>query len=382
VHVLYVIDSLVPGGAERSLATLAPHLVARGVALEVAVLHDRPGLQPQLEDAGAPVVSLGGGGGRVQWFRRCSRLVRETRPDLVHTTLFEADVVGRLAAAGARVPVVSSIVNETYGAAHLADPQLVRWKVRGAQFVDAATARLARRFHAVSEHVADTMAHRLRLPRARFDVIPRTRDSAYLGVRSSERRAAARAALGIGDGTRLVVAAARLDYAKGLDVLVEAFPQILVHVPDARLLLVGRAAADAERVAGLVGAHGLQERVSLLGERDDVAELLCAADALVLPSRREGFPGVLLEAMVLRAPIVATDIAQNREVVGDDCALLVPVEDPGALADGVVQTLHDPAASEARAARAFDRFHERFSVDRIADATIEFYERALRQGSH
>src|SRR5438132_1164237 len=116
MHVLYLIDSLhAGGGAEESLAALAPKLVARGATLDVAYLRERAGLQARLAQAGATVFSLAGWGGRAGWIRRARKLIHIRRPDLIHTTLFESDVVGRVAARMSGLPVVSSLVNVAYG---------------------------------------------------------------------------------------------------------------------------------------------------------------------------------------------------------------------------------------------------------------------------
>jgi len=127
VHLLYIIDSVVPAGAERSLLAMVPHYVARDIAVEVAYLHERPGLQDELVAAGARLVSLDGRYGRAGWLARTTRLVRDRRPDLVHTTLFEADVVGRLAARLAGTPVVSTLAGAPYGTGQASDPSRRRW---------------------------------------------------------------------------------------------------------------------------------------------------------------------------------------------------------------------------------------------------------------
>jgi glycosyltransferase involved in cell wall biosynthesis len=98
----------------------------------------------------------------------------------------------------------------------------------------------------------------------------------------------------------------------------------------------------------------------------------------VVPSRWEGFGSVLLEAMALEAPVVASDLPAIREVVADGAtALLVPPEQPVALAAAVAATLADPASAAERARRARERFRERFTIDRVADGMVEFYRRAL-----
>jgi glycosyltransferase involved in cell wall biosynthesis len=378
VRVLYVIDSLAPGGAESSLVALARLYPARAVELEVAYLHDRPGLHEALKATGARLTSLAGAGGRRGWARRAAALVRERRPDLVHTTLFEADMAGRLAAGAARVPVVSSIVTVAYGPAERNEPGVRPWKAFAAQFADIATARLVRRFHAVSCHVADVMAPRLLVSRSRMDVVPRGRDPHVLGTRTAARTAAARAMLGAAAGDRLLLAVARHEYPKGLDVLLRALPQVRAVVPRARLIVVGREGNQTVALRALAGELALGDGVTFLGARSDVADLLCAADLFVLPTRREGFPGAVLEAMGLEAPIVATAIpAVSEAVVAGEHALLVPPDDPGALAAAVVAALEDPEASRQRAKAARARFHERFTIERAADGMVRFYEAAL-----
>jgi glycosyltransferase involved in cell wall biosynthesis len=377
LHVLYVIDSLVPGGAERSLVDLAPGLVRAGVRLEVAYLHDRPGLQDRLAAAGAELACLDGPGGRIGWIRRTRRLVAERRPDLIHTTLFEADVAGRTASILTRVPVVSSLVNPEYGPEQFADPRLSSWKLRAAQAVDVATARRVRRFHAVSEEVARVMATRLFVPRPRIDVVPRGRDPVLLGERGPERRQRVRAALGIDPGTSMVLAVARHEHQKGLDVLLDSLPAIVATGRPIHLLVAGREGDLTPRLRELTERHALKDVVTLLGTRSDVPDLLCAADVFAFPTRWEGLPGTVLEAMALEAPIVATDIPPVREAVGEGCALLVPVESPRAFADAVIALLESPDAATERARRARARFLERFTIDRSVAGMLAFYERAI-----
>lgn len=377
MYVVYLIDSLVAGGAERSLAALAPQYRRLGVRLDVAYLHEREGLAAELTAAGATLLSLAGGGGRVGWTRRASALLRERKPDLVHTTLFEADVVGRLASIITRTPVVCSLVNAAYGPEQLENPALRPWKVRAAQFVDVATARSVRRFHAVSESVADVMSGRLHVRREKMEVIPRGRDAAQLGTRTHDRRAAARAALGVGNDATVVLAVGRHEYQKGFDVLLRATDRLRAQRQNVKVLVAGRDGGATSSLRALVAELKLDATVEFLGTRDDVADLLCAADVFAFPSRWEGSPGAVLEAMALEAPIVATDVAPIREVTdGDKCAQLVPVDDAGALAGALAGAI-DGVGVTARVAAARERFVNRYTIDRAAEQMVAFYSRAL-----
>jgi glycosyltransferase involved in cell wall biosynthesis len=378
VHVLYVIDSLAPGGAESSLAAIAPHYAARGVRLDVGFFHDRPGVGDRLQAAGAGLHHLGSAGGRIAWARRARGLVRSLAPDLVHTTLFEADVAGRVAGVTAGVPVVSSLVNPEYGPEQFADPRLKWYKLRAAQAVDVLTARGVRRFHSISRYVADVMAPRLLISRRRVEIVPRGRDPRALGERSPGRGADARARIGISDDDILVFAAARQEHQKGLDILLEAFARVSRDVPEARLVIAGREGDQSALLRESVTRLGLTGSARFLGARPDVLDLICAAEVFVAPSRWEGLGSVLLEAMGLEAPIVASDLPAIGEMVRDgESAILVPPEDPVALGDAITSMLRDRAHATALAAAALEEFRRRFTIERVADQMVSFYEAAV-----
>ena len=375
LHVVHVIDSLTPGGAEMSLAVTAPQLIQRGIRLDVVALKTRPGLRDRLVEAGATVTELHGN--RRTWWRSVAELVGERRPDIVHTTLFEADLAGRIGARRAGTPVVSTLANEAYGAAHRSEYPNRRVKLLGAQLADLASARLTTRLHAVSHYVADVMARRLRYPRARIDVIPRGRDHEELGRRTAERRRRARRELGVAPDEPLVLTVARQERAKGLDVLIDSVKPLLKEFPSTKYMVAGRAGGASGYLLAQLIEVDAEDTVTFLDVREDVASLLCAADVFVLPSRREGLPGSLLEAMALECPVVVSDLPQIREVVDDSTALIVPPEDSYALADAIAQSLSDVPRARERTLAARQRFCERFTVGPVADRMIDFYERAL-----
>ena len=375
IDVLVVIDSLVPAGAERSMVQMAPLLIERGVSLGFALLHDRPGLQDELIDQGIDVTVLGGSG-RGHWTSGLSALIGHRAPDLVHTVLFEAGLTGRLAARRRGVPSVSTIASEPYSPAHLDNPNLRRWKVRAAQVSEAASLRLTSRVHAVSEPVARAVASRLRYPSDRIDVVPRGRDPEWLGRRSPERGSAARAGLGLEADDLVALTVARHEYVKGLDVLIDAVPLILAEEPKAVFLLAGRQTKTTAELEERARRLGVADRIHFLGERNDIPELLAAADAFLLPTRREGFPGAIVEAMAMEVPVVASDIPEVRAVVDESTAILVPLDDPGALAAGFRQAVIGDATAE-RLAAARQRFEDRLTLEPVADAMVELYHRAI-----
>jgi glycosyltransferase involved in cell wall biosynthesis len=96
-----------------------------------------------------------------------------------------------------------------------------------------------------------------------------------------------------------------------------------------------------------------------------------------LPSRREGSPGALIEAMALELPAVVSDIPQIREVAGADEACFVAVDSAEALARGVLEVLAEPAAARERAERAYQTFCDCFTISAVADRMVDFYRRAI-----
>ena len=157
IKVLAVMDGTGTGGAETSMAAMAPLMAENGVELEVAYFHDRPGAKEKFLEAGIPLHHVPPGRTRLATVWRLRKLIKERRPDLVHTMVYEADIIGRTAAFTARVPVMSSIINEMYGPEQLAAVPHP-WKLRVAQAADIATARFVTRFHAITNTVADVMA--------------------------------------------------------------------------------------------------------------------------------------------------------------------------------------------------------------------------------
>ena len=380
MRVLTVIDSLAVGGAEQSLAALTPHLVDRGVEMHVAYLAERSGVEADLVAGGARVYSLAGPGGRLRALLRTTRLIRRLHPDVVHTTLFKADVIGRTAAWLARTPVVSSFVTESYGPEHVGNPEYLPWKVRAAHLVDATTARFVDRFHAVSASSAEVMASRLRIDATKVTVIPRGRDPERLGRRDPARRLRTRESLGIDADDPIVLAAGRHYHMKGLDVLVSAWPEVVGAFPNAKLLIAGREGPATVEILRLIDEGDGEDTVTLLGYRSDVPDLMAAADVFVLPSRAEGSPGVLIEAMALELPTVASRIPSVQEIAGpgDPVVELVPVDSPSDMAKGIMRLLGDSELRSRLAEAARERYEHHYTLDAVADATVGLYESCRR----
>jgi glycosyltransferase involved in cell wall biosynthesis len=376
LRVLQLIDSLARAGAEQSLVSLAPHLAAEGIEVQVAYLVERNGLRTKLEDAGVPVHSLAGDDeGRRQWLARSVDLIGTLRPDVVHTTLFEADLAGRRAAARLRVPCVSSFVNTAYGRTESSLDGVRPVRVRAAQAADAWTARRVTRFHAVTKHVATVMGRRLLVPARKIEVIPRGRNAELLGRRSAERRVATRRRLGIPQDVPMVLAVGRQEPQKGFDILLDALPAVRSRLAEARVVIAGREGRATAALTALVRENGLTDMVTFLGMRDDVPDLMVAADVLAFSSLWEGAAGTLQEAMALECPIVTSALPTILETVDEATAELVLPRDSEDLARGLLAVLGDRNTVAGRARAARDRFEQEFTIQVCAHRMGQLYSR-------
>jgi glycosyltransferase involved in cell wall biosynthesis len=377
IKVLFVIDGLGTGGAERSLAELLPRLRTNDIEVAVACLYARDeGVEQMVRSSGVDVQVLRANHlpGRILALRR---LIRSRRPDVVHTTIFQSDVAGRVAAAGSGAAVLSSLVNTPYDAVRLADPNVRRLRLMITRWIDGWTARnLTMHFHAVSETVKDAAGRDLGVLPDRITVIPRGRDPRRLGVPSSARRQASRRSLGLAAGDEVVVTVGRQEFQKGHRYLLEAVEMLRASRPRLRVLVAGRQGNASAELEAMHRVSSLGPTVQFIGHREDVPSLLAAADVFVFPSLYEGFGGSLVEAMALGLPIVASDVPAIREVVEEGRnALLVNRADPDALARAIADLLEDPARRGASGWWSRRRFEERFTLDRVVPRMVDLYRR-------
>jgi glycosyltransferase involved in cell wall biosynthesis len=161
----------------------------------------------------------------------------------------------------------------------------------------------------------------------------------------------------------------RLDRQKGLDLLVDALPSI----PDAFALLVGDG-PEHEDLLRRATAAGVADRLRITGWRQDARDFLTALDVFVLPSRFEGFPQAVVEAMLAERAVVASNVGSVSEAVIDgETGLLVPPNDPGALAEAVRRLRDDPDLRSKMGRRGRAKALEEFSLSRMARAYEALY---------
>jgi glycosyltransferase involved in cell wall biosynthesis len=365
IRVLALIDSLGMGGAEFLLGELASRAGDAGIELSVAYLHIRGdrGLQRLrargIEADHVPVTSLVAPDGL--W--RVRRHLAAARPDVLHTHLGTSDFLGGLAARSLRLPAVSTV--------HVMEWPRDRRNDVKVQLISAARRGCMARVIAVSDPAGRwLLEHRWARPQQLVTV-----HNGVAGVPRPGAGRAVRRALGIGENALVVAMLSVIREGKGHDVAIAAVARLRARFPRLELLIVG----DGEERPRLEALAARDGGVTFAGHRDDVMEVLDAADVLLHPSRIDAFPGALLEAMAAGLPIVATAVGGIPDIVEDGATgvLIPPPATPAAVADALAPLIADAGLRAALARRGRERFERRFSVERWLERTRAVYESVL-----
>jgi glycosyltransferase involved in cell wall biosynthesis len=283
-------------------------------------------------------------------------LCRELQPSIVHSHGYRSDVVGAAGARTAGVPTVSTVHGFTGGG----------WKNRMYERVQC---RALRSFDAVVS-VSSPLAEQLSIagiPRDRLHVVP----NAYGGRTAFAAPDEARRALGVPPGVRHVGWIGRLGREKGADVLIDSLRRLAERDLVVSIVGDGRERRALERQVAALGLEGI---VRFHGTMPDAARLVRAFDVVVLSSRTEGTPIVLLEALAAGVPVIASRVGGIPDVVSEREAMLVPPEQPDLLASALAAVLRAPRSAAARAARA----RTRLAVVGAVDPWLGRYEALYR----
>ena len=218
----------------------------------------------------------------------------------------------------------------------------------------------------------------------RLVYIPNGVDLARFRPLPVDQRAALRQKLGLHPSFRYCTFVGRVSHRKGIDILINAWRDVIARHPDARMLLVGPTFDEfrgitkdgfAERLAGTIEQYGLASTITWVGRTDEPEQYLQASDIFVFPSRREGCPNALLEAMACELPIVTTRIPKiTEDLITPDVHGVVTPSDAAAFADGIIRLLSDPGAATRLGRAAYERALEEFGIDTIARRYAEMLQ--------
>lgn len=381
LDILYVIGSLSVGGAERHLSRIAPALASKGLHVCLYSLAGNGPLSAEFERGGVtilvpPIGRADIGTSRIlrvlrllfAAFHLVVTMVR-TRPRVVHFFLPAAYIIGAIAASLARVKI-RIMSRRSLNLYQRSYPLMLRLEMRLHRRMDAilgnsgAVVRQLRDEEGVAEGKLGLIYNGIELPSIKAD-----------------RRAKVRSSLMIDESTLVFVIVANLIPYKGHLDLIKAFGLANEQIAQPwHLLVVGRDDGAGAEVRALAKRLDIDGKISFLGLRSDVSDLILASDVGLLSSHQEGFSNTILETMAAGVPMIVTDVGGNAEAVVDgETGLVVPSRDPQAFAEAMDLIARDPLLRERYGAASRSRIQSLFTLDACAGRYAALY-RGLLEG--
>lgn len=360
--ILFCITELDPGGAERAFVHILSRLDRTRWHPRVICLSGHGELVEDLERLNIEVICLNGNPRRpIQILSRLYREIRQFHPMLIQSFLFHANILSRIAGRLAGVPaLVSGIrVAEKRSNSYL---KLDRW-----------TERWATKHICVSEAVRRFSIEQGGLTPEKLIVIPNGIDQ----ERFKYATPIPREQLGYTSSDVLALFVGRLDSQKGVTDLLEVALRLKEKCPQLKCLIAGTG-PEEQRLRDAVNQLELTESVRFLGRRDDVPALMKTADFFVFPSRWEGMPNVILEAMAAGLPIVTTNVEGIDQLLEHDLsAEIVPIGDLKQFSASVQKLIQNVELRQQYAEQAKHRLSTEFDWQSIADQYQDLYEQII-----
>jgi glycosyltransferase involved in cell wall biosynthesis len=367
MRILFLSTSMGMGGADSQLLSAAHGMRSRGHEVRIVSLTRLGPMGLEAQRTGIPTESLEMRRGvpDPRGLVRLVRLVRAWRPDVLHSHMVHANLMARVLRLITPVPVMVSTIHNIYEGGRL---RMAAYRLTNA-LVDHVTI--------VSQAAADRFVREGIVPKSLLTVIPNGVDTEQFRRVPREVGNSLRQSLGL-EQEFVWLAVGRFEIAKDYPNMLRGFSRVRERFPRAVLLLVGRGSLQSE-TEQLAQSLGLGSGVRFLGVRDDVVQVMSAADGYVMSSAWEGMPMVLLEAAAAGLPIVTTRVGGNHEVVRDgESGFVVPPRDHEALGRAMLQLME---LSETQRRSMGDRGREviraHYGLNRVVERWEELYRDVL-----
>lgn len=364
--VVFVIDHLGWGGAQRQLVSLAKSLSRCRFKVEVISLSsEKRNHEQELLIAGIPLTRVDHRGPvSFSTLKVLYRKFKNEKPDLVYTWLFTADLYGTLAAVLAgvrhRVSAVRCSVQEMTGRRQI----IYRWLARRVSWITIN-----------AEATRPELVGTLRIPDSKIVTILNGFD--FANAMEPFVNGKYRTEWGIRENAPIVAMIARMSSQKDYATFIEAARMVAKISSEVHFVLVGEGPMR-EDIENRVRASGIRHRIRSLGSRQDTWQMLPSFDICVLATHFEGSSNVILEAMAARRPVIAANVGGNAELITEDeTGYLVAPQDPKAMAEAVLSLLQDPEKARAFGRAGFEKAREQFSLERAVQATEKLFDGLL-----
>lgn len=373
--IAHVITGLNTGGAEMMLLRLVARHEQSAFRPIVYCLTDEGPVADEIRALGVPVHNLGlrRGAPNPLVIATLARRLKREQAEVVQTWLYQADLVGGLAARLARIPVAWGIHNSRLDGDAIG--RSLALSIRACQVVS----RVVPDCIVCCAESARTVHAEMGYPARKMTVIPNGFALDHFRA-TSDGRCRIRHELGIAGDSPIVLIAGRFVPLKNHRLFVEAAGIVSAASPTAHFVMVGEGLDAGNReLTAWIDATSAAPRFHALGRRTDMADLLSAADIVALTSRTEAFPLVIGEAMATGLPCVSTDVGDARQLVGDT-GRIVAEPDARAFAAALSELLTMPGEERsALGQQARRRMESEFDITKIADRYDHLWRR-LAQG--
>jgi L-malate glycosyltransferase len=370
-RILHLITQLPTGGAERLLASVVKMLDPDRFESIVCCIQARGNVAEEIEKSGVRVLCLNKMQKKgIDWqvVAELVKLIGAERIDLMHSHLYHANFYGRIAAWRAGIPAIASIHN-TYVQRKWRRQMINRflgWKSAAVIAVSEDIRRDVLRYDHVATEKIFVLPNGIDLDRVDTDITPEQ----------------AKTRIGISSDAIVIGCIGRLEEQKGHIHLLRAFSRLvsdrgMEQKINLRLVLVGdgRLHQQLEKAANQLG---IANRVLMLGDRQDVAELLRAFDVFVMPSLWEGLSLAMLEAMAARLPVLISDVGGAAEVLGEnEFGIRLPPGDENALTDSIRRLIGDPSLRRNLTEAARKRVEEHYSAAAMTKKLGVLYDKTI-----
>lgn len=375
-HIVHVVHRFDTGGMENGMVNLFNTLSPQRYRHSVVALTDYSDFRRRITAQSVDFHSLGRAPGHgLGWTVRLWKLLRQLRPDLVHTR--------NLAALEAQFVAAAAGIRATVHGEHGRDVFDLHGLNRKYNLLRRAARPFVSNYIAVSRDLEAWLRQTVRVPPCKLHQIYNGVDSEKFRPRFGTRPDVLPPGFAEADSV-VFGSVGRMAEVKDYPTLVRAFIQLVQQHPEsashARLVIIGEGGtrADCQR---LLAEAGLAARAWLPGERHDIADVMRALDVFVLPSKNEGISNTILEALASGLPVIATAVGGNVELVADDVnGTLVQPGDVAGLAQALLRYLEGPEAS-ARIVRQGDNARQqaerRYSIPAMAAAYVAVYDKTL-----
>jgi glycosyltransferase involved in cell wall biosynthesis len=372
IKIVYVITSTGVGGAEKILYYTVTGLDSTKYSISLCSLKERGEIAKELEKCGVQIhcLRMVNKEGVIGWlssiitlFRLFSYL-RKLRPTIVHSFLFRANILARIAGYLTGVPIIISSIRVMGGEKEFF------------HFLERMTSFVVDRYVTVSESVKGYIIQKSKIPVEKVSVIYngvniKNCDSLQVqNVKLSFSREA---------GNIILMTVGRLHKQKGHYYLIHAISKVKKEVLKIRLLIIGEG-EEEKNLKNLVKSLDLTDQIIFTGLKYDVENILPIAELFILPSLWEGMPNAVLEAMATGKPVVATEVGGIPElVIHGETGLLVPPKDSDALASAIIDLLQDKLKAKKMGEVGRIRVEEHFNISKTVEKTESLYQELLKE---